>query len=75
MTPEIVDEPNAQPLEIAASGGSIEFRNVDFSYTPDRQILSNVSFFVPAGETVAFVSNTYIIRVWSNNLRNWIGTQ
>ena len=38
-------------------GGAIEFRNVSFSYG-DREALSNVSFSVRAGETLAIVGAT-----------------
>ena len=37
--------------------GEIEFRNVSFQYG-DREVLSNVSFKVAAGETVAIVGST-----------------
>ncbi len=50
---EITDPPGAPPLVV--SKGEIEFRNVDFSYDPDRAILKKVSFKVPAGKTVAVV--------------------
>lgn len=51
--PEITDSPNAKPLDI--KGPVIKFENVSFAYDPDRQILKNVSFEVPAGKTVAVV--------------------
>jgi ATP-binding cassette, subfamily B, heavy metal transporter len=35
--------------------GEIVFENVNFHYDPDRAILKNVSFKVPAGKTVAIV--------------------
>ncbi|RUW91226.1 ABC transporter ATP-binding protein/permease, partial [Mesorhizobium sp. M8A.F.Ca.ET.023.01.1.1] len=50
---EIVDKPNAKPL--AVSAGKVEFRDVHFSYDPNRKILKGVSFEVPAGKTVAIV--------------------
>ena len=50
---EIKDKPDAAPLNIG--DGAISFRNVDFRYDPDRPILKNVSFDVPAGKTVAIV--------------------
>ncbi|CCV12700.1 ABC transporter ATP-binding protein/permease [Mesorhizobium sp. STM 4661] len=50
---EIVDKPDAKPL--AVSAGKIEFRDVHFSYDPNRKILKGVSFEVPAGKTVAIV--------------------
>jgi len=50
---EIVDIPDAPQLEV--SEGAVRFENVFFSYDPDRPILKNVSFDVPAGKMVAIV--------------------
>lgn len=50
---EVVDKPDAKPLAIGS--GSVEFRDVHFSYDPNRKILKGVSFQVPAGKTVAIV--------------------
>lgn len=51
--PEVEDKPNAKPL--AVSEGTIRFENVSFAYDPERQILHDVSFDVPAGKMVAIV--------------------
>jgi ATP-binding cassette subfamily B protein len=51
--PEILDAPNAKPL--ITRGGTIEFRDVYFSYDPRREILHGVSFAIPAGKTLAIV--------------------
>jgi ATP-binding cassette subfamily B protein len=51
--PEIVDRPGAKPLVVR--NGAIKFENVSFSYDPERQILKNISFEVPAGRMVAIV--------------------
>ena len=51
--PEIVDRPGAKPLRV--DKGEIRFENVSFAYDPERQILKNVSFEVPAGKMVAIV--------------------
>ncbi len=50
---EIADRPGAQP--IALRGAEVVFANVDFAYEPNRQILFDVSFRIPAGRTVAVV--------------------
>ncbi len=50
---EIEDKPGAKDLDIR--NGAIRFENVNFHYDPDRAILKNVSFEVPAGKTVAIV--------------------
>ena len=51
--PEIKDVPGAPPLKVSA--GVIRFENVAFSYEPERRILKNISFEIPAGRTVAVV--------------------
>jgi ATP-binding cassette, subfamily B, multidrug efflux pump len=52
----ITDAPDAaHPDDIE---GSIEFRNVTFGYKKDQPILTNVSFTVKPGETVALVGPT-----------------
>jgi ATP-binding cassette subfamily B protein len=53
---EVADQPEAPAL--AVSGASIRFDHVDFSYEPDRQILFDVDFEVPAGRTVAVVGHS-----------------
>ena len=35
--------------------GRVEFRDVRFGYSPDREVLRGLSFVVPAGSVVAFV--------------------
>jgi ATP-binding cassette, subfamily B, heavy metal transporter len=51
--PEIIDRPGAKSLRVTK--GEIKFENVSFAYDPERQILKNVSFEVPAGKMVAIV--------------------
>jgi ATP-binding cassette, subfamily B, heavy metal transporter len=50
---EIADRPGAKPLRVTK--GEIKFENVSFAYDPERQILKDVSFEVPAGKMVAIV--------------------
>ncbi|KAK0175312.1 hypothetical protein PV327_009070 [Microctonus hyperodae] len=50
---EILDAPGAGPLIIER--GQVEFANVTFGYSPEKIILKNVSFTVPAGKTIALV--------------------
>ena len=51
--PGIEDKPGAKPLDVR--DGEIKFDNVRFSYDARRNILDNVSFVVPPGQTVAIV--------------------
>lgn len=50
---EVADAPNAPSLHI--KGGHVQFRDVCFSYDPDREILHRISFDIPPGKTVAVV--------------------
>jgi ATP-binding cassette subfamily B protein len=53
---EIEDRPGASDLPPGPA--SIRFERVDFSYEPNRQILFDVSFEVPAGSKVAVVGHS-----------------
>jgi ATP-binding cassette subfamily B protein len=49
----------AEPHEMTAIRGDIEFRDVSFRYPgTERWVLRDVSFRIPAGETVALVGST-----------------
>ena len=50
---EIVDAPGAQAL--AVRGAEVRVEHVDFGYEPNRQILHDVTFTIPAGHNVAVV--------------------
>ncbi|MBG6117874.1 ATP-binding cassette subfamily B protein [Sphingobium sp. AEW010] len=50
---EIADVDGAPAL--IASGGEVRFDHVRFGYDPEREILHDVSFTVPAGRTLAIV--------------------
>lgn len=50
---EIKDAPDAESLQVR--DGVVEFKGVNFSYNPDRLILQDVSFKIPAGKKVAIV--------------------
>ncbi|MFK5894024.1 MAG: ABC transporter ATP-binding protein/permease [Pseudomonadota bacterium] len=50
---QITDQKNAP--DIIINNGNIEFKQVDFGYHKDRQILHKVSFDIPAGKKVAVV--------------------
>ena len=50
--------------------GKIEFRNVWFSYDNENWVLKNVSFTIPAGQSVAFVGKTGSGKTTITNLIN-----
>ena len=51
---EVPDVPDARPLMVK-SPPAVRFDHVKFAYEPDRPILHDVSFEIPAGHTVAVV--------------------
>ena len=53
---EVQDQPGA--VDLAPGGAAIRFENVNFAYDPNRQILFDVSFDIPAGRTVAVVGHS-----------------
>ncbi len=48
----------AQPLEAKALNHSIELRNVDFSYTDERNVLSGIDLTIEKGKTIALVGQS-----------------
>ena len=54
--PDIADSPSA--AELAPLAREVRFDHVDFSYTPQRSTLEDVSCVIPAGTRVAFVGPT-----------------
>ena len=53
---EVEDRPGAQVLP--AGPAMVEFSGVNFSYEPQRQILFDVAFTIPAGHRVAVVGHS-----------------
>lgn len=51
--PDVTDTPGA--VEVASLSGEICYRDVSFSYEPQRPILQNINLTICPGETVAFV--------------------
>ena len=52
--PEIVNTPDAEPIE--GVNGHVSYENVSFHYSDDdTPVLSNVTFDIPAGKSVALV--------------------
>ncbi|MBO5032243.1 MAG: ABC transporter ATP-binding protein [Lachnospiraceae bacterium] len=53
---EPADKEGAFPLE--APEGNIELKNVSFGYSPEKQVLKNISLKIPAGTKAAIVGPT-----------------
>lgn len=53
---EIQDKPDAQILD--SQNATISFNHVNFGYEPNRQILFDVSFNIPAGHNIAIVGQS-----------------
>lgn len=51
--PSIIDGPKAKDIQIKK--GAIEFKELNFSYTPEKKILKNINLKISAGKTVALV--------------------
>jgi ABC-type transport system involved in Fe-S cluster assembly fused permease/ATPase subunit len=51
--PEVQDRPDAVELQVGS--GEVRFDRVSFGYDPERPILHDVSFAIPAGHKVAVV--------------------
>ena len=54
--PDVVEAEN--PVHLDNCRGSVEFKNVDFSYDKTRKVIDNVSFKVEAGEALGIVGHT-----------------
>ena len=56
---EVADRPGALALPtIAAGAGTVAFRDVQFGYNPNREILKGISFTAAAGSKLAVVGPT-----------------
>jgi ATP-binding cassette subfamily B protein len=55
---EITDKPGARVLPAQGAPAEVEFKDVQFAYNPDRDILKGVSFTVAPGKKVAIVGPT-----------------
>jgi ATP-binding cassette, subfamily B, heavy metal transporter len=56
VKPEVIDKSSAPVIK--AAKGEIVFDHVSFSYHPDREILKDISFTLPAGRTLAIVGES-----------------
>ena len=56
ISPEVIDRPMALP--VVKKSPTIEFRNVSFAYEEQRKVLHDISFELPAGQTLAIVGST-----------------
>lgn len=55
-TPEAADQPDA--IVLGQAEGAISFKNVAFSYVPDKPLIHGLNLEVKPGETVAIVGKT-----------------
>lgn len=54
--PEVVETKNA--LDLESVKGEVKFEKVNFSYVPGKRTIQDVSFTVPAGNTLGIVGHT-----------------
>ena len=57
-------------VELIPLRGDVRFENVDFSYVPDKRVLSNVSVYAKPGQKIAFVGSTGAGKTTITNLIN-----
>jgi ATP-binding cassette subfamily B protein len=55
---EVMDKPGAGELAAHGAPAEVRFEGVRFNYNPDREILKDISFSIPAGHKVAVVGPT-----------------
>ena len=53
---DVIDTPEAR--EISIERGEVEFKNVNFGYAEDRNVLTDISFRVQPGEKIAILGAT-----------------
>ena len=56
QAPDVPERPNA--IALVRTPGTVTFRNVSFAYSPERSILKNVSFDLPAGMRLGISGTT-----------------
>lgn len=49
---------NAPPLEVSAQTATVKFENVRFGYSSTKDVLTELSFTVPAGKKIAIVGGS-----------------
>ncbi|MBQ4037175.1 MAG: ABC transporter ATP-binding protein [Clostridia bacterium] len=54
--PDVKEKENA--VHLSSVRGEVEFKNVNFSYSPGKRTIRDVSFRVPAGQTLGIVGHT-----------------
>ncbi len=67
-TPEAEDIENAYSPEIVR--GDVEISGVSFGYTPEKQVLKNISLYAHPGQKIAFVGSTGAGKTTVTNLMN-----
>lgn len=58
--PDIKDKPQAK--KVGKLSGSVEFKNVSFSYKGDIPVLEDISFDIKAGQMIALVGPTGVVK-------------
>jgi subfamily B ATP-binding cassette protein MsbA len=56
IQPKITNQPNCKELKITKA--SIDFKDIDFSYTEDKKLFNNLSFNIEEGKIIAFVGSS-----------------
>ncbi|NLE13743.1 MAG: ABC transporter ATP-binding protein [Clostridiales bacterium] len=54
----VTEAAGALPVQSASDAPAVELRNVSFGYTPERNVLTDISFTLPRGATVGIIGGT-----------------
>ena len=55
---EKIEEPDSPPPLPDRLDGGLEFKNLNFGYSSDNQVLNDISFHIEPGESIAIVGST-----------------
>ncbi|MCU0536762.1 MAG: ABC transporter ATP-binding protein/permease [Hydrococcus sp. Prado102] len=56
VAPTVIEKPDA--IALPSVTGKVEYRNVAFSYSPDKPVLNHLNFIAYPGETIALVGSS-----------------
>lgn len=62
--------PKENGYELVLLKGDVRFKDVDFSYTKDKQVLYNINLYAKPGQKIAFVGSTGAGKTTITNLIN-----
>ncbi|MBE6623994.1 MAG: ABC transporter ATP-binding protein [Ruminococcaceae bacterium] len=67
---ELKDAENAESFSEEKMKGFVELKNVSFGYTPEKNVLKNITLYAKPGQKIAFVGSTGAGKTTITNLLN-----